>query len=80
MIEFHAGDWQAAKRAVSNLEGVLEVQIYGDLMRVFLDSAERRIPDVKTALHAGGIEFRGMRPKLAGMEEAFVSMIRRMED
>jgi ABC-2 type transport system ATP-binding protein len=80
LLEFHTTDWQAARRVVSNLEGVLEVQTYGEVMRVFVDSLERRTRDVQTALQAGGVSFRGMRPKLAGMEEAFVSMIRRMED
>lgn len=79
LLEFHAADWQAAKRVVSNLEGVLEVQTYGEVMRVFVDSIERRIQDVEAALQAGMVRYSGMRPKLAGMEEAFVSMIRRME-
>jgi ABC-2 type transport system ATP-binding protein len=78
LIEFHTDDWQRARRALSNLEGVLEVQTYGEVMRVFVDSIERRRPNLEAALEAGNIKVRGMRPKLAGMEEAFVSMIRRM--
>ena len=80
LIEFHTPDWQGAQRALKGIPGVLEVQTYGDVMRVFLDSAKRRVPAVQAALRIQGVAYRGMRRKLAGMEEAFVSMIRRIED
>lgn len=80
LIEFHAHDWQRAQQAVAGLPGVLEVQTYGDVMRVFLDSADRRLPSVEAALRQKGIGYSGLRQKLAGMEEAFVSLIRQMED
>ncbi len=79
LVEFHAPDWQFAQRALQGIPGVLEVQTYGDVMRVFLDSAEHRLPALETALRLQGVVYRGLRRKLAGMEEAFVSLIRRVE-
>jgi ABC-2 type transport system ATP-binding protein len=79
LIEFHTNDWQGARQALSQLEGVLELQTYGDVMRIFLDSAELRLPTIEAALHKHSISYRGLRRKLVGMEEAFVSLIRRVE-
>jgi len=80
LIELRPDDWQAALVLVEALPGVLEVQTYGDLLRVFVDSAERRIPEIKSVLKAEGIACRGVRRATARMEEAFISLIRRMED
>ncbi|MGD8813159.1 MAG: ABC transporter ATP-binding protein [Anaerolineales bacterium] len=79
LIEFHVDDWQMTRTLLVGLEGVLEVQTYGDVMRIFLDSAEKRLPALENLLRANNIAYRGLRRRLAGMEEAFVSLIRRVE-
>ncbi len=79
LVEFHVDDWQRAQRMLAGLEGVLEVQTYGNVMRIFLDSADKRLPSLEAALRAKKIPYRGLRRKLAGMEEAFVSLIRSVE-
>jgi hypothetical protein len=56
------------------------VQTYGDLLHVFVDSAERRLPEIETALKEQGIDYRGARHATARMEEAFISLIKRLEE
>jgi len=68
-----------ARQAVISLEGVLEVQTYGDLLHIFVDNADRRQPGIVTALEGAGIEARNLRRTRPRMEEAFISLIRRQQ-
>jgi ABC-2 type transport system ATP-binding protein len=77
LLELRCSDVYAAQNAVSHLEGVLEVQTYGDLLHVFVDHAPARMGGVQAALLAQGIQVSAVRTVDARMEEAFVSLIRR---
>lgn len=77
LLELHCSDVYAAQTAVGQMEGVLEVQTYGDLLHVFVDSAQGRMAQVEMALLAQGILVSDVRPVDARMEEAFVSLVRR---
>jgi len=77
LLELRCPDVYAAQAAVADLEGVLEVQTYGDLLHVFVDSAPLRMAQVQAALLAQGIPVSGVRTVDARMEEAFVSLLRR---
>jgi ABC-2 type transport system ATP-binding protein len=77
LIELRPSTLYAGRDLVRGLEGVLEVQSYGDLLHVFVDSAAMRMPQVMTALEAQGISVSEMRPIEPRMEEAFVSLIGR---
>ena len=79
LIELRPDDWQAAHGLVVTLPGVLEVQTYGDLLHVLVDSAEKRLPEIEAALQEQGLAHRDARRATARMEEAFISLIRRME-
>ncbi len=79
LVELRPDDWQAALSLVEALPGVLEMQTYGDLLHLFVDSAERRIPEIESTLKAEGIAYRGIRRATARMEEAFISLIKHME-
>jgi ABC-2 type transport system ATP-binding protein len=59
--------------------GVGEVQTYGDLLHVFVDDANLRLPDLVAALAAAGIAAADARRTRARMEQAFMSLIRRQE-
>ncbi len=80
LVELRPDDWQTALALVETLPGVLEVQTYGDLLHVFVDSAERRLPEIETALKDRGIDYRGARHATARMEEAFISLIKHLEE
>ncbi|MBL7064869.1 MAG: ABC transporter ATP-binding protein [Anaerolineae bacterium] len=80
LIELRSDDWQAAHTLIETLPGVLEVQTYGDSLHVLVDSSARRLPEIAAALEEQGVTYRGIRHAPARMEEAFISLIRRMED
>ncbi len=76
MLEIHTNDLRALE-IVSNMDGVLEVQTYGRLLRVFVDDAESRLASLLTVIAASGIKVDSVRPAEPGIEEAFVYLIRR---
>ncbi|MBC7264131.1 MAG: ABC transporter ATP-binding protein [Chloroflexi bacterium] len=77
LLELRPSALYAAREVVRPLEGVLEVQTYGDLLHIFVDNVRRRAPEIQAALEAKGITVSGMRAIEPRMEEAFVSLIRR---
>ncbi|MDD3826344.1 MAG: ABC transporter ATP-binding protein [Anaerolineae bacterium] len=66
-----------AQGVLAGLEGVLEVQTYGDLLHVLVDSAERRQDPLMQALQGAGIEVASLRQTRPRMEEAFISLVQR---
>jgi ABC-2 type transport system ATP-binding protein len=77
LIEIRPDDLRRARDIVGQMEGVLEIQTYGDLLHVFVDSVERRLGEVEKQLQRQGIAVSGLRPTRPRMEEAFISLIRR---
>lgn len=79
IIQVQAEDWQAALRTLEHLEGVHEAQTYGEAVNLLVDRAKARLPDVEAALNDAGVRYRSVRIAPARMEEAFISLIRRIE-
>lgn len=79
LLELRPADWRRASQVLADLEGVLEVQTYGDMLRVFVDSYEKRVSALEASLKEQGIGYRDLRLSQARMEEAFISLIRQME-
>ncbi len=77
LLELTPSDFVPARKLVSQLVGVLEVQSYGDRLRFFVDDPVRRRPEVEAALAVAGIRFEGLREAAATMEEAFISLVKR---
>jgi len=68
-----------AERVVTGLDGVLEVQTYGDKLHLFVNDVALRTPQIEAALAAAGIQNTGLRGIEVHMEEAFISLVRRHE-
>jgi ABC-2 type transport system ATP-binding protein len=66
-----------AQAALAGQEGVLEVQTYGDLLHVLVDSADRRRETLLQSLAAAGIAVASLRQTRPRMEEAFISLVQR---
>lgn len=66
-------------RLLAQQEGVLEVQTYGDLMHLFVDNIDQRRPQLKVVLDAEQIRMADFRQTMPRMEEAFISLIGKME-
>lgn len=82
LLEFRPTDAAMATQAAQRLarqEGVLEIQTYGDLLHVFVDSFERRQLEVVAQLEQAGVTYTGLRQAPPRMEEAFISLIKRQE-
>src|SRR5271157_4282921 len=77
LLELTPSRFVPAQELMTGLEGVLEVQTYGEKLHVFVDQANRRMAQIEAALKAEGITDEGIRPIEVRMEEAFISLIRR---
>lgn len=75
MLEVTTGG-PVASDALAHQDGVLEVQAYGPRLRLFVDNAETRGPQIAQALSRAGAEVHGLHRATPGMEEAFVHLIR----
>jgi ABC-2 type transport system ATP-binding protein len=80
LIEVRPDDWQAARDLLEQLPGVLEVQTYGNVLHMFVESAEQTLPEIKTALKERQLSYRSIRRATPRMEEAFISLIKRLEE
>ncbi len=74
------GDVRRAQQAVAGLEGIIEVQTYGDLLHIFVDSRELRQPAIADALRRADVSVLDLRPARPRIEEAFISLIRRRQE
>ena len=77
LLELVPADWRAAKGLLAGVEGVLEVQTFGDRLHLFVDDAARRGPELVHALAAQGMACPTPRRIAPRLDEAFVSIIRR---
>jgi len=79
VIELSCPDRRAAMGTVRSLEGVLEVQTYGESLHLLVDSGKRRLPAIQRALRKDRITVSSIRQAPVRMEEAFISLIQGME-
>ncbi|RME07933.1 MAG: ABC transporter ATP-binding protein [Anaerolineae bacterium] len=79
VIEILPADWRAARHLLASLEGVREVQTYGEALHILVDNAAERMAQIADALEAQDIAYRGLRRTTPRMEQTFISLIRRLE-
>jgi len=72
-------DWQKAREIIQPLKGILEVQTYGEALHVLVDSANKRIGQIQKSLHKAKLEILEIRVIKPRMEEAFISLIRKID-
>lgn len=77
LIELSPSDFAPAIKLVAGMEGVLEVQSYGDKLHIFVDEVAQRQAQIEAALAAQGVAPGPAREIEVRMEEAFISLIRR---
>ncbi len=80
MLEIQPDQLTGAAKLVASVPGVQEVQTYGDLLHVFVDSAKRRIDSVRSVLETAGNKILWMRTTAPRMEEAFIHLIRKQKE
>jgi ABC-2 type transport system ATP-binding protein len=79
IIKIQPEDWQKALKTVADLDGVKETQTYGASIHILVDHGKRRLPEIEQALHREKLAYRSIRIAPARMEEAFISLIRKLE-
>lgn len=79
VIEIQPEDWQKTLKTVAGLKGVREVQTYGDSIHLLVDSGKRRLHKIKRLLKKEKLAYRSIRIAPVRMEEAFISLIRKLE-
>lgn len=80
VIEIRPDDWSAAGTFLKDLPGVLEVQTYGESLHLLVDSSSERLPQIESAMQEHGLTYHAARPAPTSMEEAFISLIRQIEN
>ena len=79
IIEIQPEDWQMVLKTVAGLNGVREAQTYGESIHLLVDSGKHRLPEIKRILKREKLAYRRIRIAPARMEEAFISLIRKLE-
>lgn len=79
LIQIYPRDWQTAHDLVSEMEGVQEVQTYGEALHVLVDSGKKRLPQIERTLKKNDVDYSHARIAPARMEEAFISLISHMD-
>jgi ABC-2 type transport system ATP-binding protein len=79
LLELQPEPLERAQAVLENHPDVIEVQVYGDLLHAFVDDAARRMPALKAALESAGVRVKRTRIVPPRMEEAFISLIHKMQ-
>jgi len=77
LLELAPSNLVLSREVLDCLEGIREIQTYGDKLHVFVDDAASRKAQIASALEANGIRHDELRRIEVRMEEAFISLIRR---
>ncbi len=78
IIELFPADPAAARAAIAPQAGVIEVQTYGETLQILVDDAAKRLPELTETLTLVNIPYRNARIAPIRMEQAFISLIKRM--
>ncbi|HDD61002.1 MAG TPA: ABC transporter ATP-binding protein [Chloroflexi bacterium] len=77
-IKIVTNDWQKAREVIHPIKGVLEVQSYGEALHILVDSSTKRLGQIQNTLQKNKLEIMEIRVIKPRMEEAFISLIRKM--
>ena len=76
LIALWPSDIHRARAVLANSDEMLEIQTYGDQLRIFARDADGLMESLQTILEAEAITVKDMRRAEPRMEEAFISLIR----
>lgn len=80
LLEFTPVQFAAAQQRITGMEGVLELQTYGEKLHVFVDDVGARKAQIEMALAAEGIAHDDLREIEVRMEEAFISLVQQQTE
>ncbi len=76
VLEAHSPAARAAEHAIAGSPGVLDVNTYGDIVRVIIDDPAR-VPALENEWHARGIAFYDLQTVTPRLEDVFVMELKR---
>jgi len=79
LIKITTSDWQKAQNVLAPLAGVKEIQTYGEALHILVDSGKKRLPQFTRTLKKHNLIVSEARTASPRMEEAFISLINKME-
>ena len=79
LIKITTSDWQKAQNVLAPLAGVKEIQTYGEALHILVDSGKKRLPQLTRTLEKHNLIVSEARTASPRMEEAFISLINKME-
>ncbi len=80
VVKVVTDQWQKARILIGDIQGVREVQTYGEALHILVDEAKRRMQPIERTLKRNRITIHEIRAVKPRMEEAFISLIQRMEE
>ena len=80
VLEVQPSSLAEAQAVLTAHADVLEVQVYGNLLHVFVDSVEVSLPRLQSACEAVGVALINPRVIQPRMEEAFISLIGKRQE
>ena len=75
ILAVHAAQPAQASAALAGAPGVRSVLLVGDHVHVFVDEAERRLPELRARLESAGVSFDSIQPATVTIEDVFVSAV-----
>jgi ABC-2 type transport system ATP-binding protein len=79
ILELRPEPMALAQQVLANQPDVLEAQIYGDLLHIFVDDAHTRMAQMSGILETAGVQVHSVRAIQPRMEEAFISLIHKRQ-
>ena len=79
VIQLTPENWQTAQRKLKNIPGVLEIQTYGNRLHVLLSPGEDNLSYLESELDKHAIQYSGLERAPMRMEEAFISVVSKLE-
>ncbi len=77
VLELRPEPLERAREALVGAQGVLEVQLYGDLLHVLVNDAQAYIPELRAFLESRGVQIVSLRAVQPRMEEAFITLMQK---
>jgi hypothetical protein len=79
LIALYPSNLRRAREILAELPGVIEMQTFGNQLRIFVRDASAAIEQVNAALSQQDIKVLDARRTQPRMEEAYISMVRRQD-
>lgn len=76
VVEVSPADVRKAREILVNLNGVTGIQVYGDILHVFVENAQEQGPAIKDWLEKSGVEVQYVKPVRPRLEDAFAFLLK----